>query len=262
MQQFPAAFTASDGASYRRVAVTSMAEPAQQSRTITVRVGSYPVDVMAACDVPRSGAAVAVKVNGVTSAAVGCPGAPQLTGLSVRLGHPAHITFTKLPRMAGVPAINASWRFAVYEWKPPASARPAPPVPQLPSSYIGNDTTTGHGKALRREIASRSGDWPSDRTATFTVTYRGRNLDISVACSGAIAGRLQVTMLVDGHQAGEGPCTSWRPGDPPPDNDGFSGRTGIPDTLTFRIQAPSSYLTAAYAARAASWTISIYEEES
>lgn len=259
--QFPAAFTASDGASYRRLAVTSMPDPAQRSATITVRAGSYPVDVMAACDAPRSGAAVEIEVNGVAAGGFGCPGTPQLAGLSVRPGRQAGITFVKVPMMAGVPEVKASWRFAVYEWKPPASARPAPPVPRLPARYTGNNTTTGHGKALRREIASRSGDWPGGRTATFTVTYHGRNLDISLACSGAIAGRLQAAMFVDGRAAGDVPCTSWTPGDPPPDSSAFGGRTGIADTLTFRIQAPSPYTAAAYAARAASWTISIYEEE-
>jgi hypothetical protein len=138
----------------------------------------------------------------------------------------------------------------------------APPEPRLPLSYTSYNTTTGHGMAVRRLIASRSGDWPGDRTATVTVPYRRRNLDISIVCAGAIAGRLQVSMQVDGTNAHtQMPCTSWTPGQQPPDSTGILGRTGIPMTLTFRIQAPTTF-TAGYAKRAASWTIAIYEEES
>jgi hypothetical protein len=39
-------------------------------------------------------------------------------------------------------------------------------------------------------------------------------------------------------------------------------RAGIPETMTFRVQAPSSYWAAAYAKRSASWTIGIYQEGS
>jgi hypothetical protein len=121
---FPASFTASDGASYHQVAVTSMAEPAQGSATIKVRVGSYPVDVMAGCDAPGSDALVSVKVNGVVASFVNCQEPPQLIGLSVASGHEASITFGLVP---GFPKVNANWRFAVYEWKPPVTARAAPP---------------------------------------------------------------------------------------------------------------------------------------
>ncbi len=257
--RLPFSFTASDGASYRRIAGTSMAEPRQHSVTIKAGAASYPLDVMAACDSPGSGS-VSVTVNGAVAGVVGCTNPPQLIGLSVRPGRPADITFTRFP-VSGLPAARASWWFAVYEWKPPATIKAAPPVPRLPLSYTGYNTTTGHGKALRRLIATRSGDWPSDRTATFTVRPRGRNLDIAVACSGAIADRLQVTTLIDGHGGSTLPCTSWTSGKQPPDNSGVGGRAGIPLTLTFRIQAPSPATATAYAKRAASWTIAIYEEE-
>lgn len=259
---FPASFTASDGAYYHQLAVTSMAEPAQASATIKVQVGSYPVDVMAGCDVPGSDAFVSVKVNGVVASFVKCQQPPQLIGLSVRPGREASITFQD--SISGPPKVDANWRFAVYEWKPPGTVRAAPPAPRLPLTYTSYNTTTGHGMALRRLIASRSGDWPGDRTATFTVTYRGRNLDISTVCAGAIAGRLQVSYQVDGADGVKSqavPCTPWTPGQQPQASTSIGGRVGIPLTLTFRIQAPSSFTAADYAKRAASWTIAIYEEE-
>lgn len=258
---FPASFTASDGASYHQVAVTSMAEPAQGSATIKVRVGSYPVDVMAGCDAPGSGAFVSVKVNGVVASFVKCQEPPQLIGLSVAPGHEASITFGQ-GMLPGLPKVHANWRFAVYQWKPPVTPRAAPPEPRLPLSYTSHNTTTGQGTALRRLIASRSGDWPGDRTATITVTYRGRNFDISMVCAGAIADRLQVSFQVDGTTAHDAvPCTSWTPGQQPQASTSIAGRVGIPMTLTFRIQAPSPFTAADYAKRAASWTIAIYEEE-
>jgi hypothetical protein len=257
---FPASFTASDGAFYHQVAVTSMAEPAQKSATLAVAAASYPVDVMGACDAPQSGAFVAVKVNGVLATYIKCQKSPQLIGLPVGPGHQADITFTE-GSIPGLPFGNADWRFAAYQWIPPVTARAAPPEPRLPLSYTGDNTTIGQGMALRRMIASRSGDWPGDRTVTVTVPYRGRNLDISIVCAGAIAGRLQVSLQVDGSNSHtEVPCISWTPGQQPQDSTGVSGRVGIPMTLTFRIQAPGTF-TADYAKRAASWTIAIYEEE-
>ena len=256
----PVSFTASDGASYHQIAVTSLAEPAQRSATIKIAVGSYPVDIMAACDTPRSIAVVEVKVNGMIASLIGCQEPPRLIGLPVRPGREADITFSPAP-IPGLRDANANWRFAVYQWKPPVIARAAPPEPRLPLSYTGDSTTTGHGKALLRLIASRSGDWPGDRTATFTVTMRGRNLDFNIVCAGAIADRLQVSLQVDGSQSqGEMPCTSWAPGEQPQDSTPFGGQAGRPMTLTFRIQAPSAF-AADYAKRAASWTIAIYEEE-
>ena len=263
-QQFPASFTASDGTSYRRVAVTSLTLPAQKSVTIKLKVGTEPVDVMDACGGGQDpGAAEAlVAVNGTDSGGFICPGTPQLIGLPVRLNREADITFTEIT-IPGIRKVGATtWRFAVYEWKPPAVARPAPPIPQLPETYIGNNTTTGHGKVQLRKIASRSGDWPGDRTATFTVHLQDRNLDISTVCSGAIAGRLIITMQVDGLPASASrlQCVPWAAGKQPPGNTAFAGQAGRSATLTFRIEAPSPALASAYAKRAASWTIAIYQE--
>jgi hypothetical protein len=261
-QPFPASFTAADGASYWRVAVTSLVLSTQKSVSVKLKVGSYPVDVMVACGgvSGRGFAAANVAVNGTDSGTFLCPVSAPLIGLPVPLDREADITFTKLT-VAPLPAAGGSLRFAVYQWKPPAIARPAPPAPRLPGSYTGDNTTTGQGKVPRRLIASRSGDWPADRTFTVTVPFRGRNIDISAACSGAIAGRLTIT-LTDNGRALSTPlqCKSWTPGTAPPDSTTYSGRTGVSDTLTFRFQAPSP--VADYANRAASWTIAIYEEES
>jgi hypothetical protein len=175
----------------------------------------------------------------------------------VHPGEQARITFTGAAPL-GSPDVH--WRLAAYAWTPPATARPAPAVPRLPLSYTGPNTTAGHGNALRRLVASRSGDWPADRTATFTLTYRGRSLDVSMVCAGAIASQLQVSIQVDG--SGDQPvtCTSTAPGSPQSASS-VAGRNGIPITLTFRIQVPRGYPAAAYAKRAASWTIAVYEEQ-
>jgi hypothetical protein len=253
-QQFPASFTASDGTLYRRVAVTSMTA-GQSSAALEVEVGSHPVDVMAACAV--GGEFVDITVNGTYAGIATCPGTPQLFGLSAPPGRQADLTFTGQGR-----PVKTSWRFAVYEWIPPVAARPAPSVPRLPASYTGYNTTTGVGMTRRSLLASRSGDWPADRTVTITVPDHGRSFDISLVCSGAIASRLRVSMVVDGSMADQLSCTAWTPGQQPSANVTGGGRAGIPDTLTFRIQAPSSYWAAAYAKRSASWTIGIYQEGS
>jgi hypothetical protein len=257
----PARFTASDGAAYHRLAVTSMTDPAWRSAVLTVTVGSDPVDVMASCNDPASGVFIGVKVNGVIAGLIRCQDPPQLMGLSVRPGLKVHITFVRGSSL-GLPDMDTGWQFAAYAWTPPATLRAAPAEPRLPSSYTGNNTTAGYGTAPRRLIASRSGNWPGDRTATFTVTYhRGRNIDVSVVCAGAIADRLQVSFQVDGSGSQAVPCKSWTPGQPPEETTSVSGRAGVPLTLTFRIQAPSPDTAAAYAKRAASWTIAVYEEQ-
>ncbi|HET9970691.1 MAG TPA: hypothetical protein VFQ68_20820 [Streptosporangiaceae bacterium] len=64
-----------------------------------------------------------------------------------------------------------------------------------------------------------------------------------------------MTMLVDGSGSDTVPCASW-------DGSVTGGRNGRPMTFTFRVQVPSPYSAAAYAKRAASWTIAIYEEQS
>jgi hypothetical protein len=254
----PASFTASDGAAYRRLAVTSMTQRAQGSASLTVTAGSDPVDVMASCDRPTSGYFVLVEVNGAAAGLLTCQDPPQPIGLPVRPGEQARITFTGAAAL-GSPDVH--WRLAAYAWTPPATARPAPAAPRLPLSYTGPNTTAGYGNALRRLVASRSGNWPGDRTATFTLTYhRGRSLDISLVCTGAIASRLQVNMQVDGTWGQPVPCTSTAP-ESPQSGSAIGARPGKPITLTFRIQAPRGYAAAAYAKRAASWTIAVYEEQ-
>jgi hypothetical protein len=256
-QQFPVSFTASDGTLYRRVAVTSMAA-GQRSAAIDVKVGSHPVDVMASCGAPGQDLALSVDVDGASVGFATCPGTPQLVGLPARPGRQAAITFVSEAR-----SVTTSWQFAVYEWIPPAAvAMPALAVPRLPDSYTGYNTTTGVGRTRLSLVASRSGQWPADRTVTITVPDHGRNFDISVACSGDIAGRLQVSVLDRGQLTDQVTCASWTPGRQPPGQISFGGQAGVPDTMTFRIQAPSSYWAAAYAKRSASWTIAIYQEGS
>jgi hypothetical protein len=257
----PATFTASDGAAYRRLAVTDMTDPDQSSAAFSITVGSDPVDVMISCDDPRGSILIGVKVNGTLAGLIECQDPPQLMGLPVRPGQQARITFVRASSL-GLPDIKTGWRFAAYAWTPPATVRPAPAVPRLPQRYTGPNTTAGHGNAVRKLVATRSGTWPGDRTATFTLVYHGgRNIDISIACAGTIGGRLQVARLIDGQKTDAVPCSSWTPGQAPPDSSSVVGRNGKPITLTFRIQAPSPYAAADYAKRAASWTVAVYEEQ-
>jgi hypothetical protein len=259
--QLPARFTAADGAAYRQLAVTSIADSAQPSAALTITTGSDPVDLMGSCDAPGNGILMGIEVNGKIVSVIACQDPPQLIGLPVRPGQKIRITFVSAERL-GFPDVPTGWRFAAYAWKPPVTARSAPTAPRLPQSYTGPNTTAGHGTALRKLIAIRSGTWPGDRTATFTFTVHGhRNFDISTVCAGLIGGRLQVSHAVNSSRGGDPvPCTPAGPKQL--DNGGgILAASGERITLTYHIQAPSSYFAADYAKRAASWTIAIYEEQ-
>jgi hypothetical protein len=262
----PARFTAADGAVYRQLAVTTMTGPARPSAALTLTVGSAPVDLMGSCDLPHSHALMGVEVNGKIVSVVQCQDPPQLIGLPVRPGQKIRITFVGEARLGlpGLPDLRTDWQFAAYTWQPPATDRPAPAAPRLPRSYTGPNTTAGHGNALRKLVASRSGTWPRDRTARFTLIYHGgHNLDIATICAGLIGGRLQVSHEIDGSGGGDADsCTPAGPGQLGNGGSDLSGVNGKPITLTFRIQAPSSSFAADYAKRPASWTIAIYEEQS
>ncbi len=207
----PARFTAADGAAYRRLAVTDMTDPAQKTATLTVQVGSDPVDVMASCDDPTSNILIGVKVNGTLAGLVSCQDPSQLLGLPVHPGQQARITLVRASGL-GLPDISTDWQFAAYAWTPPATARTAPAAPHLPQSYTGPNTTAGHGNALRKLVAIRSGIWPRDQTATFTFTVHGhRNFDISTVCAGLIGDRLQVSHQIDGSGSEAVSCTPRPP---------------------------------------------------
>jgi hypothetical protein len=261
-QPLPASFTASDGTAYRQLAATTLTDPAQRSAALTVTAGSDPVDVMAACDTPTSGLFIEVKVNdnGTPAGLLACKQTPQLMSLRVRPGQVAHVTFVRESN-AGVQDRNVGWRLAAYAWTPPATIRPAPATPRVPQSYTGPNSLAGPRNVLRKLVASRSGDWPGDRTATITFTYRsGRNFNLSMVCAGPIGGRLQLSLQVNGSPGPALSCTPAGPGQLGGPN--VTGRrNGESITLTFHIQAPS-WQPADYAKRAASWTIALYEEQS
>jgi hypothetical protein len=256
----PDRFTAADGAAYRRLAVTYLTDPAHPSAALTLTAGSAPIDLMGSCGLPASSALIGVEVNGKMATVIQCQDPPQLIGLPVRPGQKIRITFVSAKRLS-FPDVPTGWRFAAYAWKPPVTARSAPAAPRLPQSYTGPNTTAGHGTALRKLIAIRSGTWPGDQTATFTFTVHGhRNFDISTVCAGLIGGWLQVSHQIDGSGSEAVSCTPAGPRQL--DNDGgILVTSGKRITLTYRIQAPSSYFAADYAKRPASWTIAIYEEQ-
>jgi len=260
----PARFTAADGAAYRQLAVTYLTGQDQSSAALTFTAGSAPVDLMGSCDAPGNNILMGVKVNGKFVSIIACQDPPQLIGLPVRPGEKVRITFVGEARLGlpSRPGLRTGWQFAAYTWQPPVTARSAPAEPRLPPSYSGPNTTAGHGNAVRKLIASQSGTWPRDRIARFTLIYHdGHSLDISEVCAGPIGGRLQVSIQFDGSQGPTGSCTPAGPDQLTQGGSTTGGRNGKPLTLTFRIQAPSSYFAADYAKRAASWTIAIYEEQ-
>jgi hypothetical protein len=264
----PTRFTASDGAAYNQLAVTYLTDPAHPSAALTLTAGSAPIDLMGSCGLPRSGALIGVEVNGKLVTVIQCQEPPQLIGLPVRPGQKIRITFASATRLGlpGLPDVRTTWQFAAYRWQPPVTARAAPTAPRLPRSYTGPNTTAGHGTVLRKLVAIRSGTWPGDRTATFAFTVHShRSFEISTVCAGAIGGRLQVSHQVVSQHADSPwseavPCTPAGPRQL--DNEGgILAASGERITLNYRIQAPSPS-AAAYAKRAASWTIAIYEEQS
>jgi hypothetical protein len=250
----PASFTASDGAAYRRLAMTSVTGPAQRSASLTVTAGSDPIDVMASCDHPKGSRFINVEVNGSVVGDVTCQGPSRLTGLFVHPGERVRITF-----VVGLPVgpLKAGSQFAAYAWTPPATARPAPAEPRLPHSFTGPAAIPGHGNVRWHLVASRSGDWPADRTVTITAPAGTSTLELSMVCAGAIAGRSEVSF---GSQPGLiGTCQPWTPGQPVPGQLTIDRKDGKPVTLTLRLQAPRAN-PAAYAKRTASWTVALYAE--
>jgi hypothetical protein len=254
----PASFTASDGAAYRRLAMTPVTGPAQRSASFTVTAGSDPIDVMASCDHRKGTPFVLVKVNGNVVTFADCQGQGRLTGIPVHPGERVRVTFA-----AGSPIGSriAGWQFAAYAWTPPVTARPAPAEPRLPRSFTGPDVPPGHGNVQWRLVASRSGDWPADGAVTITAPAGTSNLELSMVCAGPIAERLQASTSTNGPQATLIPsCESWTPGQPLPRQLTIDRRHGKPVTLTIHLQAPWVD-PAAYAKRLVSWTIALYAEQ-
>jgi hypothetical protein len=253
----PASFTASDGAAYRRLAITPMTGPAQRSASFTVTAGSDPIDVMASCEHPKGTRFITVKVNGSIVGDVTCQGPSRLMGLFVHPGERARITFVaSLP--AGSP--EAGWQFAAYAWTPPATARPAPAEPRLPHSFTGPAAITGRGNVQWRLVASRSGDWPADQIVTITAPAGTSNLELSVICAGPTGDRLQVSRISQGSPDGLlGSCDTYTPGQPVPGQATIDRQDGKPVRLTLRLQAPQAD-PAAYAKRTASWIVALYAE--
>ena len=262
----PASFTASDGAAYRRLAITPVTGPNQRSASLTVTPGSDPVDVMVTCDHRKGTTFVIINVNGNFGAFADCQGPTRLAGLPVHPGQRARITFT-----AGSPIGSriAGWQFAVYSWTPPAFARPAPAEPRPPHTFTGPDETTGHGNVRWHLVSSRSGIWPAGRTVTITAPAGTSNLEFSMVCAGPVAERLQVSMSMGGNGSGATvmpSCLVWTPGQPLPRQFTIERRDardhlhGKPVTLTISLQEPRVD-PAAYANRQVSWTVAFYAEQ-
>ena len=254
----PASFTASDGAAYRRLAITPMTGPNQRSASFTITAGSDPIDVMASCDHRKGTTFVLVKVNGNVVGFADCQGPGRLAGVAVHPGQRARITFA-----AGSPIGSriAGWQFAAYAWTPPVTARLAPAEPRLPQTFTGSEVPPGRGNVRWRLVTSRSGVWPADGTVTITAPAGTSNLELSMACTGAIAERLQVSMSSHGSNDGLMPsCVQWTPGQQVPRQLTIDRRHDKPVRLTIHLQAPWVD-PAAYSKRKVSWTIALYAEQ-
>jgi hypothetical protein len=254
----PASFTASDGAAYRRLAMTSMTGPNQRSASLTITPGAGPVDVMATCNHRKGTTFVLVKVNGRDAGFASCQGPLRLTEVAVHPGKRTRITFA-----AGSPIGSriAGWQFAAYAWTPPAIARPAPAEPRLPPTFTGSGVPPGRGNVQWRLVARRSGVWPADGTVTITAPAGTSNLELSMVCTGPVAERLETSMSRDG--SGEGlipPCIEWKPGQQVPRQLTIDRRHDKPFTLTIHLRAPRID-PAPYAKRKVSWTFAFYAEQ-
>jgi hypothetical protein len=254
----PASFTASDGAAYRRLAITAVTGPNQRSASFTITPGSDPVDIMATCDHRKGTTFVLVKVNGNVTGFADCRGPLRLTGVPVHPGKRTRITFA-----AGSPIGSriAGWQFAAYAWTPPVIARPAPAEPRPPLSFTGSDVPPARGNVRWHLVASRSGVWPADGTVTITAPAGTSNLGLSMVCAGPVAERLEVTTSSDGSDNGLiPPCFQWTPGQLVPRQLTIERRHDKPFTLTIHLQAPWVD-PAAYAKRKVSWTFALYAEQ-
>jgi len=254
----PASFTASDGTTYRRLAITPVTGPNQRSASLTISVGSGPVDVMATCDHRKGTTFVIATVNGGGSAFANCQGPGRLAGLPVHPGERARI---KIEAGSPIGSRIAGWQFAVYAWTPPAIAAPPPAKPRLPQSYTGPAFPPSRGKVQWRLVTSRSGDWPADQTVTITAPAGTSTLELSLVCRGAIAGRSWVT--TSGSRSQEdiiGFCQPWTPGQPVPGALTITRKDGKPFTITLHLRAPQPN-PAAYAKRTSSWTFALYAEQ-
>jgi hypothetical protein len=254
----PAAFTASDGAAYRRLAITPVTGPNQRSASFTITPGSDPVDVMATCDHRKGTTFVLVKVNGSDVTFADCQGPGRLTGVRVHPGQRARITFA-----AGSPIGSriAGWQFAAYAWTPPATARPAPAEPRVPQIFTGTAEPPARGNVQWRLVSSHSGHWPADQTVSIKVPTGARSYKLSLVCAGPVAERLQVTFSNNGSQPSLGPsCVPLTPGQPVPAQLTIDRVDRKPTTLTIHLQAPRVD-PAAYANRQVSWTVALYAEQ-
>lgn len=255
----PTSFTASDGTVYRRLAITPVTGPNQRSASLTISVGSGPVDIMATCDHRKGTTFVIATANsGGSSAFANCQGPGRLAGLPV---HPGKRVRIKIEAGSPIGSRIAGWQFAAYAWTPPAIAAPAPAKPRLPQSYTGPAYPPSRGKAQWRLVTSRSGDWPADQTVTIKAPAGTSTLKLVMVCRGAIAGRSWVT--TSGYKSQEdivGFCLPWTPGQQVPGQVTITRRDGKPYAITLHVRAPQPN-SAAYATRTSSWAIALYAEQ-
>ncbi|MEV0381847.1 hypothetical protein [Nonomuraea sp. NPDC050643] len=201
--QLPSSYEEKDGTVYRRLATAVFDPEGGRPVSFDVPVTGRPLAVMADCPTASmSSLQVTARVPG-TSKQFGLTPVPFLmhvcddhrpTDVEPLPTGTRRATFTiRRPKVAGRPAEPArTWRFAVYEWTPPATMRPAPP-PVAPPAGIGDPPE-------HTLLTTRSVTWPATREVTVAVPHTGRTLAMMTYCGGGIGGRLTEEVWVNGRR--------------------------------------------------------------
>ncbi|HUP99572.1 MAG TPA: hypothetical protein VM093_03850 [Aeromicrobium sp.] len=193
-EKLPAQYEESDGTVYRRLATVTFDPSKEKSKTFPVEVSGKPVAILPDCPSTKTWPPQ------VTARVPGKSKTYTLSPTPFLMNSCAHGTAVDMvPFPAGtqrvtftVKAIDkpseGKWRFGVYEWTPPATAKVASP-PVEPPVTIGRKLNL---------ITKGSATWPASREVTVTLPAKGRNLAIVVYCGGDLAERMPAKLWVNG----------------------------------------------------------------
>ncbi|MEV0622983.1 hypothetical protein AB0I81_57365 [Nonomuraea sp. NPDC050404] len=186
---FPAEYTESDGTVYRLVAEATL-DAATREVTLDVAVRGKPLAIRAECPAERWPPQITVRVP-ESSKKYRLTPTPFLDCHENRA-----VDLMPLPQGTRRAAVTIEahnkagperWRFGVYEWTPPATAKRPRPLPEPPAT-IGTWRLLGKAK----------GTWPATREVTITVPNTGRPMALVTYCGGDINRRLMLETRVNG----------------------------------------------------------------
>ncbi|MEU6998781.1 hypothetical protein [Nonomuraea sp. NPDC046570] len=235
----PERFTAEDGVLYRRLAKTTLDTARRKKVTLTVAINDKPLDIAVSCRGDRNAPVPQIKVGNrmLPGARIGpCVKNMQLIALplpkepgrvTVLFDATTHGTSCVRSRKDGpceptVPK-NGVWTLGVYEWTPPDSPIEPPAVKAFPP-------VKGY-----RALEVKTGVWPDDSVATVRVRG-GQVIGTDQLCTGSLARRLKVTVLLNGRATGVGgDCGVWEKGSYPMAMAGTKIPPGKDAELTIRF---------------------------